>query len=238
MIFSTSGAAEGLDGGSQSVVSQDKLEEDLNRFLSLLVTQLQNQDPLDPMDTNEFTSQLVGFAGVEQQINANANLERLLAIQQTNQVASMVSFLGTTAQAAGDELFLENDFAAFTYAFDQNAVETVISIQDSNGQTAFVTGGETGIGTHGFVWDGRDNTGILQPPGVYRVVISATDPDGNLMDVEQTVFGRVTGSGVAEDGTVQFFMGDVEIPLDTVISVNETPEDTIGGEDNDEEAPL
>ena len=67
------------DPNSQAAVAQKKLDEDLNRFLTLLITQLENQDPLDPMDASEFTSQLVQFASVEQQISQNSNLEKLLA---------------------------------------------------------------------------------------------------------------------------------------------------------------
>ena len=178
------------------------------------------------MDTNEFTSQLVGFAGVEQQINSNATLEKLLAIQQTSQVVSMVGFLGTTIQATGNKFFLEDDFAAFTYDLSQNAVETVITIQNNSGQTVFTTGGDNGIGNHGFVWDGKANDGFPQPPGTYTAVVTALDEEGNLIDVVQTAFGRVTGSGVDEQGGVQLFMGDVEVPLDSIISVNETQKQT------------
>lgn len=237
-IFDTSSATSGLSSGSKSVISQDKLQEDLNRFLNLLVTQLKNQDPLDPMDTNEFTSQLVGFAGVEQQINANATLEKLLAIQQTTQVGSMVSYLGTIIQAKGDTFYLEDDFAAFTYTLPTNAVKTTITIQDAAGQTVLTVDGETGAGAHGFTWDGTSAGGVKQPTGAYRAVVTATDAEGNQMEVEQTVFGRVTGGGIGDDGTVQLFMGDVETPLDSVISVNApssaAPSDDTGNDTDDD----
>lgn len=226
----TTGAAS----GSKSVISKDKLQEDLNRFLTLLVTQLQNQDPLDPMDTNEFTSQLVAFAGVEQQINTNSNLEKMLAIQQTSQVSSMVGFLGTVIQAKGDTFNLENDFGALTYTLPTNSVKTIITIQNAEGKTVLSVEGETGAGAHGFTWDGKSAGGVQQPAGPYRVFVNATDPDGKALDVEKTVFGRVTGGGLGTDGTVQLFMGEVEVNLDDVISVN-TPTPVDDG-DGDTEA--
>src|SRR5512134_982091 len=98
---------DGSNSGSQSAASGEKLQEDLNRFLNLLVTQLQNQDPLDPMDANEFTSQLVQFASVEQQIYQNANLEKLLNVTENGQVAAMVDYLGAIAETSGNAFPLE-----------------------------------------------------------------------------------------------------------------------------------
>jgi len=97
--------------GSNSEQAQAKLEDDLNQFLDLLVTQLQNQDPLDPLDANEFTSQLVQFASVEQQIYQNSNLEKLLNLQETNQISQMVDFIGNKVEFFGQKLPLENGMA-------------------------------------------------------------------------------------------------------------------------------
>ena len=99
--------------GTQSANSEAQLEEDLNRFLNLLVTQLKNQDPLDPMDSSEFTSQLVQFASVEQQIFQNSNLETLVELQQTNQISSMVDFIDKVVEVDGTSFPLENSAAEF-----------------------------------------------------------------------------------------------------------------------------
>ena len=80
-----------VDTSTKAGQSQQKLQDDLNQFLNLLVAQLQNQDPLEPLDANEFTAQLVQFASVEQQIQQNANLEELITMQQNTQAASMVN---------------------------------------------------------------------------------------------------------------------------------------------------
>lgn len=216
---------EGLSGATPTGTGQanedgKKLDDDLNRFLNLLVTQLQNQDPLDPLDANEFTAQLVQFASVEQQIYQNANLEKLLAAQQNMQVASMVNYLGTTAEASGNALSLENGNAEASYSLSDNAAATTIAIKDGLGRIVYVAPGETGAGRHSFSWDGRDNLGNALPDGAYVLEVSAKRPDDSLVDIDQTTFGRVTGAA-SEDGQVLLYLGDTAVPIENVLSVKE-----------------
>ena len=221
ILSSSAAAASSADTSTQAGKAQEKLEEDLNRFLNLLVTQLQNQDPLEPLDANEFTQQLVQFASVEQQIYQNANLEKMLALQQTSQVANMVDYLGTTAQAVGNRVPLENGMAEFTYALDQSAGTVNVAVQNDKGQTVFSAQGETTTGSHLISWDGKTNDGIQLPDGAYTVVVSAQNREGDQLDVAQTVFGRVTGTGV-EDGAVSLFLGDIIVNQNDVLAVKET----------------
>ena len=221
MILSSTDALSGADDSSRALTSKKKLDEDLNRFLTLLVTQLQHQDPLDPMDATDFTSQLVQFATVEQAINSNNNLEKLLALHQTSQIASMVNFIDTTIEVDDDRVFLENNRAEFAYKLGSNAADVTITIKNEGGLTVFTATGETGIGSHTFVWDGKTKGGQVQPDGAYTVIINALDRQGNIQDVDQTSFGRVTGAG-AEDGKVSLFIGTIVVPMENVISVKET----------------
>ena len=222
MILGAVSGSATVDDGTKAGTSQVKLQDELNRFLNLLVTQLKNQDPLDPLDTNEFTAQLVQFASVEQQIQQNANLEKLLNLQETSQVAAMVDFIGTTVEVTGDTVPLENGRAEFTYALGVNATDVTVTIMNSSGLTVFVGEGETGAGKHAFVWDGKSAGGVEQPDGAYTVVVGALDRAGNLLEVEQTVLGRVTGAG-ADDGAISLFLSDVTVSMDDVLSVKETP---------------
>ena len=215
-----------IDSDSQASASKARLEEDLNRFLSLLVTQLENQDPLDPMDSSEFTSQLVQFASVEQQIFANANLEKLLNLQQTSQIADMVNFIGNTIETVGSVVPLDNGEAKFTYAFDTNAANVTIAIRDASGLTVFSTPGQTDAGRHVFEWDGLKSNGATAVDGPYTIIIGATDRGGDLLDIAQTVFGRVTGAG-AEDGVVSLFMGDVTTTMDRVLAIVENEQQVV-----------
>ena len=220
MILGGATSTDGLGIDSQAVDSKEQLNEDLNRFLKLLITQLENQDPLEPMDATEFTSQLVQFAGVEQQINANANLEKLLKLQQTSQISSMVGFIGNAVEAVGNTVQLEDGVAASTYTLDVNADSVTISVRNDSGLIVYTLDGDPEAGTHDFVWDGKDKNGLLQPDGAYAIIVSAKDREDNLLDVSQTVSGKINGAG-AEDGVVSLFMGDVVIPMDDVISVKD-----------------
>ncbi len=207
--------------GGQAATDQQKLDDDLNRFLNLLITQLQNQDPLDPLDANEFTSQLVQFASVEQQIYQNSNLEKLVTGQQNTQVAAMVSYLGTTVEAIGDTVALENGKAVMTYALGENARETNIAVKNAAGQIVAVTTGETTTGQHTFKWDGLDSEGEPLADGSYTVEVSALRPDGSFIDVFTTMFGRVTGATI-EDNNVVLSVGDVNVPMESVLRVEQT----------------
>src|SRR5579864_8816966 len=90
------------------VVGSQQLAGNFNTFLQLLTTQLQHQDPLDPLDTNQFTQQLVEFASVEQQVNMNTNLQTLISLQQTTEATSALQFLGSTVTASGNTATLSN----------------------------------------------------------------------------------------------------------------------------------
>jgi flagellar basal-body rod modification protein FlgD len=221
MILSNVGAS-GPEAGTKSAVSEAKLQEDLNRFLTLLVTQLKNQDPLDPLDANEFTSQLVQFASVEQQIYQNANLEKLLKVQQTSQISAMVGFIGKTIEAEGRSLPLQDGKAGLTYALPSSANSAKLIITDANGRIVLNRDVDGDAGRHSFTWDGRDEFGIRLPDGTYTVLVSALDRSGKLLEVNHTVSGRVTGAA-GSNGSFTLHMGDVEVDFDKVLAVQEPP---------------
>lgn len=225
MILSNISATGGIDPNSAASKDASKLGDDLNRFLSLLITQLQNQDPLNPMDSTEFTSQLVQFASVEQQIKTNANMEKLLNLQQGSQVADLVGFIGTTIEATGDKVPLENGKAQFTYDLPANTKSTTISIRNAAGLTVYTGDGDTSSGRHTFTWDGKSVGGFQNPDGAYTAIVIALDAQNKLVTAKQTVFGRVTGAGV-DGGNISLFLGDVTTSMDKVLAVKETDPNT------------
>ena len=216
-LFSNVGS-EVIDTSTQAGQSQQKLQDDLNQFLNLLVAQLQNQDPLEPLDANEFTAQLVQFASVEQQIQQNSNLEKLLAVNENAQAATMVNYLGTVVEVSGSEFQLLNGQAMMTYTLPAGVQDTTLTIVDASGKSVFSTDGQTDVGMHQVGWDGTNNDGEQLDDGAYKLIVSAKDADGNLMDVSQTVFGYVTATGIS-DGNVTISMGNIETDMTNIISV-------------------
>jgi len=211
----TSGTAQ-----TDAELSKQKLDKDLNQFLNLLVTQLKNQDPLDPMDATQFTSQLVQFASVEQQIYQNSNLEKLLMTAQVSQVSNLSGFLGHTVEGTGDSFNMVGSTAKMTYDLEAQAANTTLTISDASGKSVFTTGGNLDAGKHTFTWDGLDDLGNQMPDGAYNVTVTSLDSAGNEILVKQSVFGVVTAAG-ADQGQVTLFMGDVTMGLGSVLSVSQ-----------------
>src|SRR3974390_2835673 len=106
----------GSSGSFANTLGAQGLAGNFNEFLKLLTTQLQNQDPLSPMDTNQFTQQLVQFSSVEQQINMNTQLSTLISLQQTAQTAQAASFIGATVTVNGATAQLVNGRATWNYS--------------------------------------------------------------------------------------------------------------------------
>ncbi|GAB6054628.1 flagellar hook assembly protein FlgD [Magnetospira thiophila] len=208
---------------TDSDVSKAKLAEDLDSFLNLLVTQLKNQDPLDPMDANEFTSQLVQFAQVEQQIQQNANLEDILKAQQLNNMGSVVSYIGKYAEVVSDQMPVENGAGKMSYTLFENAKQSQITVRNDAGTVVYYAQGETDAGTHYFEWDGKDAQGNQYPDGVYQVTVSPVNSADDPVEVGYTSFGRVTGVRTADGEAYLELSSGYYVSIDGVLSVAEPP---------------
>ena len=153
------------------------LGEDFSTFLTLLTTQLQNQDPLDPTDTNEFTNQIVNFTGVEQQIRTNQNLEALADLTRVNNLASAASFLGQEALIEADTATHEGSGATFQYVLPETATSTTLEILNSDGEVILSQPGEVLRGANVFEWRGINNNGTTVPDGNYTLRVTSVDAD-------------------------------------------------------------
>lgn len=191
-VTSASGTAPSTGSGVTFSSATDKttLAGNFNTFLTLLTTQLKNQNPLDPLDTNQFTQQLVQFASVEQQINMNQQLTSLVALQKANQTTSAMSFLGATATVDGSSTQLTNGKASWSFSVDKPSTGTV-TIKDSTGQTAYSGTFPLNAGAQNFAWDGRGNNGTQWPDGAYTLSITGKDASGQAVAVSTTVNGTV-----------------------------------------------
>jgi len=208
---------------SQSSQSSKKLADDMNAFLTLLTAQLSHQDPLDPMDSSEFTNQLVQYAGVEQQIDTNEHLESLMGLTQASTAASAVSYIGKQVQAESSMIPLQGEEAKFTYTLLADASKAVALIKDADGNIIRSLEIDQNAGTHHVVWDGKDKNGEQMPPGAYGLSIDAEDTYGNTMeDIYTTVTG--TATAVASDGDdILIAAGAVLFGFNYIVSVSDIP---------------
>lgn len=191
------------------------LSDTYDNFLTLLTTQLQNQDPLSPMDTAQFTQQLVAFSSVEQQIKSNKNLEKLINLQGATNAYSAVSFIGTDVAIDSDKVMLQDKHARFDYTLDKSATKATLTIRDKNNQVVMITEADHSVGTHPAQWDGTDVFGNQLPDGQYTVAVSYEDAAGKQYTAPITSYGTVDSADIV-DGAVYLNVGTIRVPLDKV----------------------
>jgi flagellar basal-body rod modification protein FlgD len=177
---------------ANALVGQQEIASNFQEFLQLLTTQLQNQDPLSPLDTNQFTQQLVEFSSVEQQLKTNSDLDQLVTLNKTSQATSALSFVGAQVTADGSTTQLKNGVAVWNITSPRPAAASV-SILDQKGNTVW-TGQQTlDTGAQSYAWNGRSSTGAVAPDGLYTIQITAQDATGQSVVVSTQYTGTVTG---------------------------------------------
>jgi len=201
--------------------STASLASNFETFLTLLTTQLRNQNPLDPMDTNQFTQQLVQFAGVEQQLKTNDTLTALLVSTQTAQAGTALNLVGKTITAYGDTTLLDDGKASWSINAPKDDLTAKVTVRDARG--AVVYSGETSLkyGDQSYEWDGKRSDGSTAPEGLYTLSIEARDAAGALVPVTSEVGGVVDGIDLST-GEAVLLIGDVRVPLGALKSVKTT----------------
>jgi flagellar basal-body rod modification protein FlgD len=225
----TSATNSASSSSSSSSSSQDALNGQIagnfNEFLQLLTTQLQNQNPLDPLDTNQFTQQLVEFASVEQQINMNTQLQTLVSLQQTAQATQAMAFAGATVTVNGSNAPLASGQAQWSYNPPSPGTAT-LTISNSTGQTVFTTTGTVQPGQQTFTWNGQDNNGVTQPDGTYTMSFVATDATGKSMSIPTTVTGVVSSVDVSQTPPM-LTIGGQNYTVNQILSVQKAGSSTL-----------
>jgi flagellar basal-body rod modification protein FlgD len=191
-VTSATGTAPSTSSGVNFKTTTDTttLANNFQTFLTLLTTQLKNQNPLDPLDTNQFTQQLVQFAGVEQQMKMNTQLGSLITIEQSAQSTAAMAYLGSTATVDGSTTALKSGKANWVFNSDKPA-SAVISISDSTGNLAYSGNFTLNAGQQNFSWDGKGSNGQQWPDGNYKLTITAKDTSGQPVTVSTQVTGTV-----------------------------------------------
>ena len=203
---------------SQNATTQAQkaqLNQDFDDFLTLLTTQLQNQDPLDPMDSNEFTNQLVQFSQVEQQLATNDLLEDMRALDVLKITQLGLSFVGLDVEVTGDTFQYDGSSSQVDlgYKLPANAADTTISIKNADGQTVYSVDGETSAGLKTFRWDGKNKDGFNVPAGSYTIEVSALNEKNESMIVPTNVPGRVEGIESDGSGEILLLVGDQKLAI-------------------------
>lgn len=206
-----------------SATGRTRLAENFDTFLNLLTTQLKNQDPLSPMDSTQFTQQLVQMTGVEQQLLTNDLLEKLVSNTGTG-VSTAVSLIGKEVRANSDAAALKGGKAEWSYALDRAASDVKLEILDSKGRVVrTIAPTDNKAGEHKLSWDGKGQGGGDLPDGTYSLRITAKDSEGSTVTASSHVDGLVTGVE-QRDGSTFITINGVQVPWDKLVSIRQPAE--------------
>lgn len=208
--------------GTKSSAAFNKLSNDMDMFLTLLTTQLKNQDPLDPMDNAEMTNQLVQFANVEQQITQNRNLEQMITLLNAQSAATSVAYIGKDIQYTDSTTMYAGAPVTFGYTPEKTAETLTINVVDAEGNTVRQLDGEKSAQRHTVVWDGLDDDGNPVPEGQYTFMPVAKNADDKAIKVATDITGRATGAAMDDTGSY-ILVGDLAVDVTKIVAVKEPP---------------
>lgn len=213
---STTAASGRITSGTTALASN------FETFLTLLTTQMKNQDPLSPLDSNQFTAQLTQMAGVEQQLLTNDLLTSLLKAQAGGGLDNASNYIGKQVTAAWTATEFNDGKATWAYELGADADKATLQVVDSKGAVVWEGAApDKSSGLHTFTWDGQlKGGGTAEDGGVYTLKVAATDRAGAKVDAQALIQGRVTGVEMY-NGSPYLVIGDSILPLSTVISLNE-----------------
>ena len=193
------------------------LSGNFQTFLTLLMTQLKNQDPTSPLDTNQFTSQLVQFASVEQQIATNRSLGQLIDLTQSGQVVQSSAMIGRQVEVTSDKLSLQNGTATVKFTAPTDGPVAIAVYNDAGAKVADGLVQAT-TGSNNWTWNGRNGNGTTLRDGAYRVAVAGTNADGSARALPFTVLA--TATGVAQtNGAIRLQIGAQTVDFTAVKAV-------------------
>ena len=194
---------------------------DFNTFLTLLTTQLKNQDPTKAMDTQEMTNQLLQFALVEQQISMNGNLQKLINLQQATQLTTAAPLMGKAVEVESDQLSLQGSIGTLRLPAAGTATTARVTVLDSAGRTLKQEDVTLGTAPRDWQWDGRNMVGRQQPDGAYRIAVAGRDQAGSPQEVKASVLARATAAERASGGDLKLVLGGLSVSFDAVRSLGQ-----------------
>ena len=207
------------NGTTTGASALNQLSGNFSTFLTLLTTQLKNQDPTSPMDSNEFTQQLVEYSQVEQQIDTNTNLQSLISQGTTNASAVTAGYLGKNVSVTNGNASLASGAATWTYNLGTASATTQLSVTNSSGQVVYTGAGATAAGNNTFNWNGQDNNGNQLNDGVYKLTVTATDASGGTVTTSVASAGTVSQIDLTGSSPM-LVIGNMEVSPSAVAAVS------------------
>lgn len=202
--------------------AKKKAADTYNQFLQLLTTQLQNQDPLDPMQSEEFTNQLVQFSQVEQAIIGNEKLDTLLTQVSNNQLGQSLSYIGKDVYYKGTSIYNEGQPMKVGYAIEGEPKSASLRIIDKNGQVVRTLSLPQGSASGNITWDGKDEFGVAAAANQnYTVRVDALSAEDKSLKTYTGVPAHVEGVETLEGVLYLALNGDRRIDASTVLSISE-----------------
>lgn len=211
-------AAQTATTGSTTSSDQNELVQNYDQFLQILTAQLRNQSPLEPMDANSFTEQLVQFSSVEQAIKTNDSLASLIALSASNEATSLVGYLGKSITAEGAATTLKDGEAVWNLNTSAAAAETSVTIRNAAGTIVYSDEGSLPAGQTDYTWDGTTNDATVAPDGLYSITVEARNAAGDLVDVSTEISGQVTGVDFKSFPSA-LLVGETRVPITSLTAV-------------------
>jgi len=206
-----SAASTTASGSNSSLSSAD--------FLNLLVSELQNQDPLNATSTTDFINQLTSYANFNEQQSINSSMTSLAGSFSSLVTLNSVNYIGHTVEAKADTATLSNGSATFGYSLSSATSDVTVSIKDSSGNTVWTGAGTGTAGSNTFTWDGKNSSGAqLADGGQYSIAVTANDSAGNSVFNYSTITGTVTGID-ASTSTPALIVNGVSVSASNIIGV-------------------
>jgi len=218
MTITTNTAAASAPGSPGGLFGTTKA--DFNMFLKLLTTQMQNQDPLDPMDTSEYTQQLVQYSQVEQSIAQTGVLRDILQRLSMQDMAQASSFIGQEVEFDGAVAGLSSEPAQWAYDLPRNAASLTAVITDGSGRQVDSRVLDPADRSGRFVWDGALASGGTAPAGAYTLSLVAKDSSGTAIPVSPHGLGTVR-EVTSEGGALMLGVNGVQLPAASIVRIRQ-----------------
>lgn len=188
-------------------------------FLKLLVSELQNQDPLNATSVTDFVNQMTSYATFTEQSATNTSMSSLASSFSSLVTLNSVNYIGHTVEAKSDTATLSSGSATYGYSLSSVASNVSISIKDSSGNTVWTGSGTGNAGSNSFTWDGKDSSGNqLSDGGQYTISVTATNAAGTSVLNYTTITGTVTGIDTSTS-TPSLTVGGASVSAANIIGV-------------------